>query len=76
MEDCYYCAAKSFCSSAVGPGSVVCMINKLKSGSTKEQELKFRQEGDFCQFCGNRLTKIGNKRFCNNVRCKNRFIDC
>lgn len=76
MTDCYYCAAKNTCLSAVSPGSVACLVNKLQSGATKGEELPPRQKGEFCQFCGRHLKQIGGQRFCNNPSCKNRFVDC
>ena len=60
---------------AAQPGSVVCMINRLKYGGSHADELRTRQVGRYCQFCGQPLKEIGEKRFCNNVQCWNRYTD-
>lgn len=30
---------------------------------------------DCCQYCGHRLREIGRERFCNNVNCRNRYVN-
>lgn len=75
MPECYYCKAKEYCIAAAQPGSVVCMINRLKYGGSHADELRTRQAGCYCQFCGQPLKEIGEKRFCNNVQCWNRYND-
>ncbi len=75
MPECYYCKAKEYCIAAAQPGSVVCMINRLKYGGSHADELRTRQVGRYCQFCGQPLREIGEKRFCNNVQCWNRYTD-
>lgn len=72
--DCFYCKAKEHCIAAAQPGSVVCMVNRLRYGGTHADEPQ-RQPGNYCQFCGQPLKVIGNQRFCNNTRCTNRFND-
>lgn len=74
MYSCDNCKANKECSVAVEPGSVVCMVNRLRYGGTHADNVASRQAGDFCQFCGHRLRTIGGKRFCNNVNCKNRYV--
>lgn len=74
MVECYDCKAKGTCSAVVQQGSVMCMMNRLRyCGTHAEEEQRKRQEGDFCQYCGQRLRVIGRERFCNNVNCRNRF---
>lgn len=34
MVDCYYCKAKEHCTAAAEPGSVVCMVNRMRYGGT------------------------------------------
>lgn len=71
---CYNCKAKNNCMSAVQEGSVMCLINKMKYGGTHgEEDLPQRQQGNFCQYCGQPLKTIGVERFCNNPRCQNRY---
>lgn len=73
MYNCYTCKAKSECSAAAQPGSIMCMVNRLRLGGTHADEEPVRQPGEFCQYCGQRLRVIGTERFCNNVRCPNRY---
>lgn len=73
--DCYYCKAKGQCLAAAQPGSVMCMVNRMRYGGTHADDRPPRQEGGFCQFCGQPLRQIGEARFCNNVNCRNRFVD-
>lgn len=75
IKDCYYCKAKKECIAAAEPGSVVCMVNRMRYGGTHADERPARQAGSFCQFCGKRLMEIGSVRFCNNVNCENRYED-
>ena len=32
--DCYYCKAKNECMAAAQPGSVVCLVNRMRYGGT------------------------------------------
>ena len=73
--DCYYCKAKGKCMAAAQPGSVMCMVNRMRYGGTHADDRPPRQEGGFCQFCGQPLRQIGEARFCNDVNCRNRFVD-
>lgn len=73
MFNCYDCKAKSNCISAAQPGSVVCLVNRIRFGGTHEDDAPKRQLGNFCQFCGHPLKIIGAERFCNNVNCPNRY---
>lgn len=74
MTDCYNCKAKSKCNAAVEPGSVMCMVNRLHYGGTHADDRPTRPPMH-CQYCGQLLKVIGNKRFCNNVSCFNRYQD-
>lgn len=73
MSECYYCKAKEHCIAAAQPGSVVCMVNRLRYGGSHADEA--RPRGRFCQFCGQPLREIGKKRFCNNAQCWNHYND-
>lgn len=73
MYNCYTCKAKSECSAAAQPGSIMCMVNRMRFGGTHADEEPTRQPGRFCQYCGHPLREIGMERFCNNVNCPNRF---
>lgn len=73
--NCYDCNAKAHCIAVAQPGSVVCMVNRMRYGGSHADDKPPRQPGDFCQYCGQRLRTIGTARFCNNVSCKNRFED-
>lgn len=72
---CYNCKAKSKCIAAAQPGSVMCIINKMRYGGTHADDEPPRQAGGYCQFCGHRLRQIGTERFCNNVLCEHRYIN-
>lgn len=72
MDDCYYCKAKAHCIAAAQPGSVVCMINRMRYGGTHADD-RPKIQAAFCPYCGQRLRIIGNQRFCNNVQCGNRY---
>lgn len=60
--NCYDCYAKAYCMAAAEPGSVVCMINRMRYGGTHADDRPPRQAGDFCQYCGQRLRVIGTER--------------
>lgn len=74
MIDCYNCKAKSNCIATTERGSVICMINRMQYGGTHADDLP-KSRPVFCGYCGERLRIIGNKQFCNNVYCVNRFED-
>lgn len=69
---CYDCKAKYICSSAVQEGSVMCLINKIHSGVTHGDEEQ-KPQARYCSYCGQPLKITGSQKFCNNVRCINRF---
>lgn len=71
--NCYSCEAKTKCIAAVQPGSVMCVVNRVRYCGTHADEAQKQQQGDYCQYCGQRLRVIGRERFCNNVNCRNRF---
>lgn len=65
--DCYNCKAKSVCAAVVQPGSVICLMNRMRYCGTHAEEEPRRQQGDYCQYCGHRLREIGRERFCNRL---------
>lgn len=73
--NCYDCKAKEVCIAAAEPGSMICMINRMRYGGTHADDGPQRQHGDYCQYCGCRLREIGCERFCNNVKCQNRYVN-
>ena len=75
MENCYTCKAKTVCSAAVQPGSIMCMMYRMRLGGTHADEEPYRQPGRFCQYCGKPLREIGTERFCDNPSCVNRYQD-
>ena len=72
---CYKCKAKHNCMAAVQENSVMCMLNKMRYGGNHAEEEQYRQEGSFCQYCGNPLKVYGSERFCNNPQCRNRYVN-
>ena len=72
--DCYYCKAKKYCMAAAQPGSMMCLVNRMRYGGTHADDQPPRQAGGFCQYCGQPLREIGRERFCNNVNCRNRYV--
>lgn len=72
--DCYYCKAKKYCMAAAQPGSMMCLVNRMRYGGTHADDAPPRQVGGFCQYCGQPLREIGRERFCNNVNCRNRYV--
>lgn len=75
VMDCYDCKAKSVCAAVVQPGSVMCLMNRMRYCGTHAEEEPRRQQGDYCQYCGHRLREIGRERFCNNVNCRNQYVN-
>ena len=73
--ECYNCKAKAHCVAAAQPGSVICMVKRMKYCGTHADDAPARQPGSYCQHCGQRLREIGQKRFCNNVNCVNRYVN-
>lgn len=73
--ECCNCKAKNVCAAVVQPGSVICMMNHMRHCGTHAEEEAHRQAGDYCQYCGHRLREIGRERFCNNVNCRNRYVN-
>lgn len=59
---------------AAQPGSMVCLVNRMRYGGTHADDAPPRQVGGFCQYCGQPLREIGRERFCNNVNCRNRYV--
>ena len=59
--DCYDCKAKSVCAAVVQPGSVLCLMNRMRYCGTHAEEEPRRQQGDYCQYCGHRLREIGRE---------------
>ncbi len=75
-EYCHNCAARNSCGAAVAYGSICCMVNRMRSGQTKGDFVGASKEKPrYCAYCGQPLREIGNKRFCNNVQCRNRYND-
>ena len=50
--NCYDCKAKSVCAAVVQPGSVICLMNRMRYCGTHAEEEPRRQQGDYCQYCG------------------------
>ena len=71
---CHSCKAKNVCSAAVQPGSIICSLNLMRYGGTHADNCPPTQAPEYCQYCGHPLKVIGSERFCNNVRCNNRFM--
>ncbi|MFQ7018164.1 MAG: hypothetical protein ACLRRI_00720 [Oscillospiraceae bacterium] len=46
----------------------------MRYGGTHADDAPPRQDGGFCQYCGQPLREIGRERFCNNVNCRNRYV--
>lgn len=44
--ECYYCKAKAYCIAATQPGSVVCMVNRMRYGGTHADDAPPRQAGE------------------------------
>lgn len=50
--DCYDCKAKSVCAAVVQPGSVICLMNRMRYCGTHAEEEPRRQQGDFASIVG------------------------
>ena len=73
---CQNCGAKGYCIEMCEPGSIMCLLNRLRSGRTKADVLSHEApliNPQYCAYCGKPLKVIGTERFCNNVQCLNRF---
>lgn len=57
--DCYDCKAKSVCAAVVQPGSVLCLMNRMRYCGTHAEEEPRRQRGDYCQYCGSACGRSG-----------------
>lgn len=57
--DCYYCKAKEYCIAAAQPGSMVCLVNRMRYGGTHADDAPPRQDGGFCQYCVSRCERSG-----------------
>lgn len=53
-KECIGCKSANICSTAVQPGSVMCQMNRLRSGQTKaEMERETQRESRrCCPYCG------------------------
>lgn len=72
--NCYYCAAKAACPSYVQPGSVMCIMNQMKTGRTHADDPPpVEGRSGICRFCGGPIKEIGSQRYCNNPRCSHRY---
>ena len=69
------CCNRDTEAAVVQPGSVICLMNRMRYCGTHAEEEPRRQQGDYCQYCGHRLREIGRERFCNNVNCQNRYVN-
>lgn len=54
-EKCNRCPVRNRCSIACEPGSVMCIMNRLRSGSTHDDEIR-ETGGQCCPYCGRPLT--------------------
>ena len=73
--ECCNCKANGVCAAVVQPGSMICMMNRMRYCGTHAEEEAHRQPGDYCQYCGQRLREIERERFCNNANCRNRSVN-
>lgn len=81
--DCDTCKANAACMAYVQPGSLLCTINRMNYCGTHAEETEARskqaarQTGEalYCQYCGRPLRIVGRRRFCNNMKCANRFVE-
>lgn len=74
MTECINCKANTKCIAAAEPGSIVCVVNRLRYCGTHDEDSP-KPRPAYCQYCGHEMRVIDNKRFCNNVRCLNRYVD-
>lgn len=52
--ECYYCKAKEHCIAAAQPGSVVCMVNRMRYGGTHAMTLRREQKRCIASFADSR----------------------
>lgn len=63
MPECYFCKAKQYCIAAAQPGSVICMINRMRYGGTHADDAPTKQTGKYCQYCGKNCGKLVSRDF-------------
>ena len=53
-KECRGCKSANICSTAVQPGSVMCQMNRLRSGQTKVELERDNQQDEMrrCPHCG------------------------
>lgn len=71
-EECLHCKAASYCLEVCGYGSVMCIINRMRTGQTKAETMQIQQPR-YCAYCGKPLSVVGKEAFRKNVRCANRY---
>jgi len=73
-EKCYGCAAADQCPTACQYESIMCTMKRMQSGQTKGQLMRRRGEyKTHCPACGQLVREMGIERFCNNVKCIERY---
>ena len=55
--DCYYCKAKEHCIAAAQPGSMVCLVNRMRYGGTHADDQPPRQAGGFVNTAASRCER-------------------
>lgn len=55
FEECNVCPVRNGCMLAVEPGSVMCSINKMRSGKTHRETYSRTSLQRFCPHCGKPL---------------------
>lgn len=50
-------------------------IAQTKNRETEASGIGWELFLNYCQYCGHRLREIGRERFCNNVNCRNRYVN-
>lgn len=48
MYDCAKCKEKTVCKAVVYPGSVICLMNRMRQCGTHAEEDARRQPGEYC----------------------------
>lgn len=54
--ECYNCKAKEYCIAEAQPGSLVCLMNRMRYGGTHADDPSPRQVRNYGKFCGKPLT--------------------
>lgn len=75
MKPCYTCPARTKCIAACEPGSVMCMVNRMKYTHAQADPPAAGDRPLYCAYCGKPLRVIGSERFCNNVQCGHRYVN-